>query len=483
MSAEQLLWALRNPPEVLRRLRDVPGLWLVGGWLRDAWWGLASRDIDLAAEGPLAEALDAIEERLGRRPFQLNERFASHRLILDDYQLDISPLHPDGINADLGRRDFTVNAWAVSLAAIGDRAAEEAAAAVRSLAGDDIGPRALRMVSRTNLEEDPLRVLRGFRLLATRGMQLEPQTRQALTELAPRINEAAPERLHEELLLWFGAAGDLADSVALAAECGVLWQLFPELQAMVGCEQNDFHHLDVWGHTLSCLRELDRLYREPPAQLARWQAELQAAWEAPVGGAASRGTLTRLALLLHDIGKPLTRERHPDGHISFYEHQSVGVQLIEPHLLRLKFSAEEARFMLLMIREHLRLGFYSDHLPLSPRLVYRYVRLLGEATPLAILHGLADCAAALGPLSSGAPERHAQAAAEILAHFYARDAVAAPPALLDGDGIMALLGIPPGPRVGALKDALLEATAAGEVTSVPEAEALVRQLHGKLPDG
>jgi len=468
---------LQNPPDVLRRLQHIPQLWLVGGWLRDAWWGTPTRDIDLAAEGPLGEALAAIEARLGKRPFQLNERFASHRLALDDYQIDISPLHPDGIQADLARRDYTINAWAVPLKVVGAPRADEIAPAVISLAGADIDSRTLRMISRANLADDPLRVLRGFRLLATRQMKLESKTKQALIDLAPLLNESAPERVHEELLQWFAAAGEITGSVALAAECGILWQLFPALEASVGCQQNDYHHLDVWEHTLLCLGELERLRQNPPAELEQWRGELQVARDAPVGGATSMGALARLALLLHDIGKPPTSQRQPDGHISFLEHQTVGVDLVAPCLQRLKFSAEEARFILLLISEHLRLGFYSDHLPLSPRLVYRYVRRLGDATPLAVLHSLADCAAALGPRNTGALAEHVQAAAEILAHYYARDAVAAPPVLLDGHGIMALLGIGPSPLVGELKDALLEATAAGEVGTVAEAEALLRRLH------
>jgi hypothetical protein len=87
-----------------------------------------------------------------------------------------------------------------------------------------------------------------------------------------------------------------------------------------------------------------------------------------------------------------------------------------------------------------------------------------------------------GAAEFSARDLHAQAAAEIW-HYYARDAVAAPPVLLDGHAIMALLDLPPGPRIGALKDALLEATAAGEVATVAEAEALVRRLQHELADG
>jgi UTP:GlnB (protein PII) uridylyltransferase len=199
-----------------------------------------------------------------------------------------------------------------------------------------------------------------------------------------------------------------------------------------------------------------------------------------VSGAATAGTLTRLAMLLHDCAKPQTRAEDEAGNLSFYGHQDAGAELALPALQRLKLSGDELERVLLMVREHLRLGYYSDQAPVPPKLVYRYIRRVGAATPLMLLHSIADCMATQGDWTARALVEHVHAAADILRHYYAADSVAAPPLLLDGNAIMQVLGIKPGKAVGLLKDALLEATAAGEVQTVEEAEAFVRKMYAEL---
>ena len=477
MAFDQLFEALRHPPDALARLRGVPGLYLVGGLLREAWWGRASCDYDLVA-ADLPAALDAIGAALGHKPFQLSERFGSYRLALDDCYIDIGPLDPEGLEADMARRDYTINTLCVPVARLGPEL-QPGDIASRPQAFADMEAGVLRMVARGNLEDDPARILRGYRLTAQCGLWPNDATRQAWRELAPAMIQAAPERLHEELLRWFGIPEALP-SILWGAEDGALFELFPPLRDAVGVDQNGFHHLDVWEHTLEALRELERLRRDLPPPLQRWEAELRAAWDAPVSQVASAGALTRLALLLHDTGKPATREVQPDGHATFYHHQEEGVRLMLPLLFDLKFAVAETDFLALLVREHLRLGFYSDHDPVPPRLVYRFINRLGEATPLMLLHSLADCAATRGPENTGKYEQHVYAAAVILGHYYAADHVAAPPVLLDGHAIMRLLGLKPGREVGRLKEALLEATAAGEVRDVSQAEVFVWELHRHL---
>jgi poly(A) polymerase len=470
---DSLLAALRQPPPVLAALSAQPGAYLVGGFLRDAYWGQASRDLDLAAAPPLEPLLDAVARACGSAPFRLNARFQSYRAECGGYAIDITPLHADSIAADLLLRDYTINALAVPLTALGAGARADALLAhPQALA--DLDARRLRMAARANLADDPLRILRGYRLLAEAELAVDEETRQAWRELAPAVLSSAPERIHDELLRILAAPGSCEPVVRLLAKDGLLFTLLPPLAAEQGCEQNGFHHLDVWEHTLLSLRELERLRHAPPPELLPWREELADAWARPVSGPASAGALTRLALLLHDAGKPATREVQPDGHVSFHQHQDVGAELLAGLLAALKFAAAESELALLLIREHLRLGFYSEHDPLPPRLIYRYVRKLGPATPLAVLHALADCAAAQGGLSAGAWERHVAAAATMLEHYFAADAVAQPPLLLDGHAIMRLLGLKPGRLVGRLRNALLEATAAGEVRDTAAAAAFLR---------
>ena len=307
MSLEHLLAELRHPPRVLAELAAIPGLYLVGGYLRKLYRGGTSDDLDLIAPQPLAPVLAAIAGKVGAQPFELNQRFQTYRFELGELHLDLTPLHEDGLPADLARRDYTVNTLAVPLVVLGPQL-NAANVQGHAQALDDLEQGVLRMLSVGNLADDPLRILRGYRLAACENLAPEPQTRAAWSALSACVTESAAERLHEELLVWLGQASQVAETLRWCAEDGVLWELFPLLAATVDCTQNGYHHLDVWEHTLEALAQLDALHAQLPPELTPWSSELQAAWDQPLSGAASAGALTRLALLLHDIGKPLTRE-------------------------------------------------------------------------------------------------------------------------------------------------------------------------------
>jgi tRNA nucleotidyltransferase/poly(A) polymerase len=472
MPATDLLRACAEPPEVLRALAAVPGLRVVGGWLRGAYFGRATTDLDLTCELPLAETVEQCARVLGAEPFALNERYPTRRLLAGDYTIDISQLTGGNVDADIARRDYTVNTLMARLDRLGaSLPASDLEGHPQALA--DLDSRTLRMVSAASLADDPLRLLRGYRFCATEGFIPYPETRAAWKSLAGKTRDAAAERIHEELLRWFAAEGGVHDTLAICSDDGVLWQVFPTLQATTECVQAE--GVDVWSHTLECLRHLETLRNNLPPELESQADNLAAAWDEPVSGAASAGTLTRLALLLHDSAKPATRAVDEDGKLSFYDHQNIGADLLLPELQALKFAGAEIDYLLLLVREHLRLGFYTGPEPTPPRLVYRYIRKLGRATPLMLLHSIADCMATRGDWAVPALQEHIAGSAQILAHYYAADGVAAPPLLLNGDEIMEVLKLQPGRVVGELKDALLEATASGEVVTRDEAIGFVRR--------
>jgi tRNA nucleotidyltransferase/poly(A) polymerase len=467
-----LLSACARPPEVLRRLARVPGLRVVGGWLRKAYDGKSTTDLDLTCEQPLESAVAQVAAALGAAPFALNERYPTRRLLAGEYTLDISQLTGGSVDADIARRDYTCNTLMLPLCKLGaDISAADIEGHRQALA--DLESRTLRMVSADSLADDPLRLLRGYRFCATEGFTPTDDTRAAWKQLAARTRDAAPERIHEELLRWFAADGDIADTLSMCGDDGVLHQVFPSLRELPQCVQAE--GVDVWTHTLECLRQLGLLRADLPAELLPQADNLSAAWDAPVSGAATAGTLTRLALLLHDCAKPATRAVDEHGKPSFHDHQNIGADNLLAELQALKFAGAEIDFITLLVREHLRLGFYTGPDPTPARLMYRYIRRLGRAAPMMLLHSIADCRATHGDWARVAEQQHIVGAAQILAHYYAADGVAAPPLLLSGDDIMQLLKLPPGKLIGELKDALLEATASGEVTVRGEAIGFVRR--------
>jgi putative nucleotidyltransferase with HDIG domain len=207
-------------------------------------------------------------------------------------------------------------------------------------------------------------------------------------------------------------------------------------------------------------------------------------------GGQSRLVLTKLAALLHDVGKPQTKTREADGRVRFLGHSEAGAQLGRAVCRRLRLGNKETHFVTRLIEEHLRPAQLSQSGAPTDRAVFRFFRDLGEAAPACLVLSLADAAAAAGPRLTLARWR-AQLA--YIAYVFARAAAQEHAAagagrrgkrhFVSGDRLIRALEIAPGPEVGRLLDALDEAAATGEVKSEEEAIELARRLYENRPPG
>lgn len=413
---------------------------LVGGAVRDALAGREPRDVDWLVERPedearrAAAALDAAGTPA--RAFVLDAERGHWRVAAGSLTCDYAPLTGD-LDADLGRRDFTVNAIAAGL----DGSLVDPLGGVR-----DLHEGRLRMTSEASLADDPLRPLRAVRLAATLDLTLEPATLGAVRRLAHAQAEGAHplpafERVRDELdllLLDPNAARGLAQADAL----GLLDAVLPELAACRGVEQGGFHHLDVLRHSLEALNQLVQGFPEADASL-RW------------------------ATLLHDVGKPATRGLGDDGRTHFYGHARLGQRLAQAALERLHEPRALATRVGALVRYHML------PLPRGEREARRFVHRRAPLLPDLLKLMIADREAARGPLAKE-PQREAYrlALGQVLA-ILAEPPAAAP--LLDGEAVMRLLGIPPGPRVGEALRLLREAEAVGDIATPEDGEALLRR--------
>ncbi len=408
---------------------------LVGGAVRDALLGRPARDLDWLVERPEDEAR-AVAERSGGSAFELDARRGHWRVVDGATTYDFTPLAAP-LEEDLRRRDFTADAVA---AALDGRL-------VDPLGGrDDILAGRLRMTSEGSLADDPVRPLRGVRLAATLGFELEDATRRTITRLAREMAAGqrrlpAWERVRDELeaLLLDPAAGA---GLRLAEEVGLLDATLPELAACRGVEQGGFHHLDVLRHSLEALNQLVQGFPEADAAL-RW------------------------ATLLHDIGKPATRGLGDDGRTHFYGHARLGQRLAQTTLARLHEPRVLARRVGSLVRYHML------PLPRGEREARRFVHRRAPLLPDLLKLMIADREAARGPLANeGQRQAYRLALGQVLAILDEPPPVAP---LLDGDAVMRLLDIPPGPRVGEALRLLREAEAVGDIATPEEGEALLRR--------
>jgi poly(A) polymerase len=339
----------------------------------------------------------------------------------------------DSLVDDLARRDFTVNAMAVSLGP--DRTVTDPYGGLGDLLAGRLRTPGAAVDS---FADDPLRMLRAVRFVAQLGLTPVDEVVEAMTALAPELARITPERVQVELSKTLLQDAPRA-ALELFVATGLADVVLPELSAL-RMEIDEHHqHKDVYSHSLTVLDQAIALEEADP------QAE-------------SPDLVLRLAALLHDIGKPATRRHEPRGRVSFHHHEVVGAKLVRKRLQALRYSKEVVEAVARLTFLHLRFHGYGRG-EWTDSAVRRYVTDAGDLLPR--LHKLvrSDCttrnkrrAAVLSATYDSLERRIAElSAAEDLARVRPD---------LDGNAIMAILGIPPGREVGEawtyLKDLRLE---------------------------
>jgi poly(A) polymerase len=452
--------------------------WIVGGALRDALLGRRVTDIDVAVPGDPEPTARALAREVRGPVFPLSEAFGAWRVIdrRAGVVYDVSALQGGTIEEDLAKRDFTVNAMARPLAELSAVALAEPTAAplVDPLGGHaDVESRTLRVLGPQAYESDPLRALRLARLAAELGFEPDPETERLTRAAAPRVPEAAGERIFAELRRLL-LAPEVVRGLAIADRAGLVSSVLPELGELHDVEQSQYHHLDVYGHTIEVLERLVELERQASGRL-------RAALDEPLADELTRGQALRFGALLHDIGKPATHAVRDQGRVTFIGHDRLGEEMVRDICGRLRTSERFSRFVEAITRHHLVLGFLVHERPLDRRAVYRYLRRTEPVEVEVTLLSCADRLATRGRKADEAIAAHLELAGELMEAALDWRDEGPPHPLVRGDDLARELGIDRGPELGRLLAELEEAAYAREVTTRDEALGFARRLRDTSP--
>jgi len=445
------------PPDKAKRVRDlvkVPpvaielsrlfervgkSLYLVGGSVRDAVVGraIANPDLDFATDAKPDQVVEIVRgwhegqwlvgiefgtvgvQKSGRR-LEITT-FRSERYPADSRHPEVVPVA--SIEADLSRRDFTINAMALKLP---ERAFVDPYGGL-----EDLAARRLRtpLTPEESFSDDPLRMLRAARFVAQLGVDPDPALVDAMRSQRSRLAIVSAERISDELVKILAAPG-ASKGLDLAVATDLAEEFLPELPAL-RLEQDPIHqHKDVYRHTLAVVDKLIASDLDPDHP----DVEL------------------RLAGLLHDIGKPATR-RYDGGKVSFHHHEVVGAKMAERRLRELRFPNDTVDVVVALVEMHLR--FHTFRMGWSDSAVRRYVRDAGPLLDRLNRLVRADCttrnrfkarqlAAAIDELE------------ERIAHLAAEEDLKRIRPPLDGNEVMQHLNLKPGPTVGKALNYLLE---------------------------
>ncbi|WP_142153569.1 CCA tRNA nucleotidyltransferase [Streptomyces sp. SLBN-31] len=424
--------------DLARRFQEAGfSLALVGGSVRDALLGRLGNDLDFTTDARPEDVLKIVRP-WADAVWEVGIAFGTVGAQKDGYQIEVTTYrseaydrtsrkpevsYGDSIEEDLVRRDFTVNAMALALPEKKFIDPHDGRA--------DLTRRVLRTpgTPESSFSDDPLRMMRAARFAAQLDFNVAPEVVTAMKEMAARIEIVSAERVREELNKLILSANP-RKGLTLLVDTGLADHVLPELPAL-RLESDEHHrHKDVYEHTLIVLEQAIALEKDGP------------------------DLTLRLAALLHDIGKPRTRRFEKDGRVSFHHHEVVGAKMTKKRMTALKYSNELVKDVSRLVELHLRFHGYGTG-EWTDSAVRRYVR---DAGPLLDrLHKLtrSDCttrnkrkAAALSRAYDGLEERIAQ-----LQEQEELDAIRPD---LDGNQIMQILGVGPGPVIGQAYKHMLE---------------------------
>ena len=264
---------------------------------------------------------------------------------------------------------------------------------------------------------------------------------------------------------------------------GLLTAMIPELVKAKKVKQPKEHSWDVFDHSIATVVAVDFLLRQGAwghadanvLTFVPWSVRLRRYFEQEVSDGSTRGSLLKLAALLHDIAKPEAKTIDDGGRIRFLGHAGGGAESAVHVLTRLRFSNKEVKLVETMVRHHLRPTQMSRGGVPTHRAIYRYFRDTGEAGIDILFLSLADHLAARGPqLKLAEWKQHAQEADYILAQRFQEQSLIAPTKLIDGHDLITTFGMSPGPQIGQLLEVVREAQAAGKLTSREQTLSYVR---------
>ncbi|WP_134734018.1 CCA tRNA nucleotidyltransferase [Amycolatopsis nivea] len=417
-----------------RFARAGHSLYLVGGSVRDALLGRLSNDLDFTTDARPDRVLQIVSE-WGDAVWDVGIAFGTVGVTKNGTTLEITTFRADSydrvgrnpevtfgdtIEGDLLRRDFTVNAMAIDLVG-------------KTFIDPHDGMDALRLkvldtpaLPQESFADDPLRMMRAARFSAQLGFTASPRVVEAMTSMAEEIDRITAERVQTELSKLM-LAPDPRPGLELLVDTGLADRVLPELPGMRLAIDEHHQHKDVYQHSLTVLAQAIELEKshEPTSE---------------------PDLVLRLAALLHDIGKPATREFTQGGGVSFHHHEVVGARMARKRLRALKYSKEIIEQVSQLVFLHLRFHGYGGG-EWTDSAVRRYVTDAGDL--LTRLHKLvrADSTTRNKRKAAALQATYDDLEARIARIKEQEDLDRVRPDL-DGNEIMRLLGLPPGPQVG-----------------------------------
>ena len=463
--------------------------YIVGGFIRDSLLGIKTLDLDLAILGNTLEIGSLLAQKTNGKCIALDKKRGIYRVISGcDYskiQIDIAAA-PLGIKKDLANRDFTINSIAIDISnfnnvpknKIGIKELLDPHNGIESL---KIGE--LRTTSHTALRDDPIRLIRAIRVSAQLDLNIPTELQNEIYTQANLLSLIAGERIRTEFfnILNLSNSGKWLKTMN---SLGLLTQIIPELDCTKGVDQPKEHYWNVFDHLIESVIKIEAIFKHCLVSNDKYKnnanplldhiptyPDVDIYFNSIAGDGHTRVITSKLACLLHDIAKPVTKTIDKNGKMRFLGHGESGSIMTEKILKNLKCSNDLTEIVSKQVKYHLRPSQISpkSQMP-SHKAISKYFRDLGNVSIDTLYLNMADYMAARGPLLDETEwKTHCSIINIILKNYLNGNTPDKIPNLVSGQDIMDKLNLNPSPLIGNILSKVREAQEDGIIKNKKEA--------------
>lgn len=454
MAFLELLFPDNDPiTKILRRITNIADrvgieVYLVGGVIRDRILGYSTKDIDIMVIGNGIEFARQIAYSFRLKKVLEYPKFGTAMIPYHDVIIEVATARSEKYNSnsrkprvsesdlmeDLARRDFTINALAMSL---NNETLFQLMDYFEGLKDLDAGIIRTPLDPIKTFSEDPLRILRAIRFATRLGFKIEDKTFRAISRVKERMEIVSQERITDELIKILNVSNNPSRGFYLMKESGLLSIILPEIVAMDGVDQrNGFHHKDVFRHSLQVLDNVSRV---------------------------SNKFELRFTALVHDIAKPLTKKYIDGKGWTFHGHEELGAKMIKQFCKRLKMSNKIMEYAMKLTRLHLRPIAIAVE-GVTDSAVRRLIVEAGDDVEDLVKLCRADITSK-NPRKITEYMNNFDRVVKRIGEVQKKDKLRAFQSPVRGDEIMMYCGLKPGPQVGYIKKAIEEAILQGEISN------------------
>ncbi|MBE9535682.1 MAG: HD domain-containing protein [Proteobacteria bacterium] len=452
--------------------RSGSDCYLVGGSIRDLLCRVEVCDYDFALFSEADSFAAMVAGELGAHFFRLGADKGCSRIVFSENgekkEADFSPLKSGCIEEDLKRRDFTVNAIACSVWSLFE---EGGLNLIDPLGGQgDLEEGRLRLVSEECIDEDPLRILRGFRIASNLSLAMDEGFLSLAGKKKGLLSKVSAERVRAEIFKMFSSE-DTLPYLEEMLSLGVLQEVMPELSEWKDIDQGSHHDFKLLDHALRSVGYIDRIISDACPEVSAHETKLRVHLDEMLEDGISRRSMAKLAALLHDSGKPSCLKME-SGKVSFHGHEEKGSIINKKIASRLKVGRFAGRVLSNITRQHMRVLHLSKLEKVTPRAMARFIRDCGDETPEVLLLALADSWATRESRDIEHPD--VESIVSSLFDLYYETDVVEESSFLKGRDVMRELGIAEGVQVGRYLDLVSEAERMGHIGSREDALEFLR---------